>query len=40
MIVQVEEYTQFHEGSAPVWGTGPTLVARAVDSRHEQIAER
>ena len=37
MIVQVEEYTQFLEGSAPVRGSGPNLVARAEDSRHEQM---
>ena len=34
-IVQVEEYMQFLEGIAPVWVTGPNLVARAADSRHE-----
>ena len=31
MIVQVEEYTLFLEGSTPVWGTDPNLVARAAD---------
>ena len=37
MIVQVEEYKQFLEESAPVQGTGPNLVAIAEDSRHEQM---
>ena len=37
MIVQVEEYTQFLEGSAPFQGIGPNLVATAADSTHEQM---
>ena len=37
MIVQVEVYMQFLEGSTPVWGTGPNLVARAADTRHDQM---